>query len=279
MTDREKPWKTLTTKAGDQLHWNEDTLQAEFAPKPCEAHASGTTCRECLPRLSELIRLAGECFDPQSPPRVDWLNGIQVGEYPPRCVLVKPTPSGGFETTREGFDVRYEGGVRMTASKRIPTGSPRRRPSNFPSSIVIFDHCVNVSITSSLLLRDFSVSLPDEMDADYREMLLDAVLDLSIDGELVVGDLALREALRLGRIPLAASSDVLLFGARKVDGEAPADGTPIGYMLPGGTMVRLVIRGVPLGGGLIRIDSLFEPGHYTARLPKRNQAPVPKKQA
>lgn len=268
--------KTLITKAGDRLYWDENTLLAELVLEPCSGHPSGAICRECLPRFSALVELAKECFDPQVRPQVNWLNGIQVADYPPRCVLVKPKVGGGFELKHEGFDVRYEGGVRISSSKRIPTGSLQRRPSDFPSSIVLFDHIVDIPTTNSLLLRDFTVSLPEEMDPEYRQHLLEAVLDLSVDGESVVSDLSLREALRLGRIPLAVFADVLLYGAQKADGDLPGekpsvDGDPIGYMLPHGTRIRLSIQGVPLGGGLIRIDSLFEPGNYTA---KANRSPV-----
>jgi hypothetical protein len=262
-------WKNAKTGDDVYLHEDDGAIFLDMADRGHE-HPDGTYCHLCLPRLNVAGDAARKCLDPNASAFVEEISGKDDGPQFLALVTGVQLQASG---EKRAFTMRNDGGLKVISTKPLLTTKKDNKPFDYPIQLV--DYVTQNQVCDASYLNAFSVRLKDGVPEHYARRLWEAKLTFEIDMEKLVKEVPFKEILQRKEIVLPKSipDRSSLFSALSVTdpvGDAKADENEwLGYMLPNGTRIRVILEGVEGGGGLIFIETSFKLVRYTTKAMKQ----------
>jgi len=257
--------KEVYSSAGWSVGLDEGRALTQIEVGSCPNHETGFYCRSCIFRLKDLVKAAHSALDHEVEGIVS--ESVAKGNCPKLIALVNTT-------SQTAFAMRYVETHTVLFKKPILTAKGPGPGFEYP--ITLADYQTRSMVCDAHYIRAFRVKLLDGPGEGYIRKLWDAELTLDIDGEKVVNKARFKDILSLKELILEKKAKSILFGAclLKKYPKTLEYGKPIeisypegwvGYMLPNGSGIKVVLDGVPDGGGLVMIETSIDLATYTTK--------------
>ncbi len=234
--------------SGDKVFLDEERALVKLQMGPtCGSHEKDVYCPYCLPRLVEALDFVRTILDATAPTKVSERADNHAGaEY---MAFHNPI-------SKENFTLRFHSSIKVSGLKSLFTGKVIREPLD---TVTLLEYKTQTKASDVDHVASFFIRLKEGGSQEYLRKLWDSKLTISVDGEALVSQMKLKEAIGKKEITLGPSEQSYLFDAQGVDGEW------CGYMLPNGTTIKIVLDQIPSGGGLIQIESGWDATIYTSK--------------
>lgn len=256
-------WKKAWTnpKTDDDLYLHEINAEVMIdLEERCKDHPENIFCHVCLPRLNAAGDAARSCLDPEAKAFCHEFDGSE--DSPEYIALVNHHPN----TERKAYAMMRDGGLKLVFTKPILT--TLKENSEFKTPLLLADYLTKSNVCDALYLRSFSVKLKDGISQKDATRLWGTRLSFNVDGEKLITDMPLREA--LGQKEIAFSRPIpeksCLFGAHLMDEHQNAYPEKwVGFVLPNGSQILALLDGVRGGSGLVFLETSFTLFRYTTK--------------
>ena len=274
--DWKEEWSNPATD--DRVVFHEDGLIGVDLAERCKEHPVTAFCPMCIKRLVAATEAARRCLDPEAP--AVHVVAPDKGEMPEYIALVNAIANTAFA-------LRLDRSLRVCATKSIYT-TRHEGDEKLPGPITLVDHKTESMVCDSIYVRAFTVRLGDGIPEADAKRLWEARFSLSIDGELMISQVPLRDLIQQREILLEPLEQGCLFPAYPFKTDPKMEANPslpgvdqntvdtskfLGYMLPNGTAIHAVLADVPRGIGLVKVEVGWTYGSYTSKakpaLPKK----------
>lgn len=245
-------WENKTSGDKVFLDTPRALVRVEMAPV-CSSHEQDAYCRYCLPRLTEAWEVVRRILDPEASPKVS--EHHQKPSGPEYLALYNPIGKAAFK-------MRFHSSTKVLSEKSLFTGEGVREDFD---SITLAKYTTKCRVSEVNYMPSFFVRIKDGASEGYLEKLWDASLTICLDGEPMVQQMKLKQAISHKEIVISRSDSGCLFYAIAVKEEGADPNEWLGYMLPNGTVIEVTLAKVPSGGGLVLIETGWILGTYTTR--------------